>query len=71
MAVNVLADPELSSKFVCAALPHPSINLEERMFGGSLPNLFSRVQRPLLLLPAKVSMYLLMLYFVHVDLKFV
>jgi len=50
VAVNVLAS-ELSEEFVCAALPHPSLTLEESMYGGSLPELMSRVNRPFLLMP--------------------
>lgn len=53
VVTNILAS-DLSNAFVCAALPHPSINLEERVYGGSLLELMSRVNRPVLLMPAKV-----------------
>lgn len=52
VAVNILAS-DLSDAFVCGALPHPSINLEERLYGGSLPELMSRINRPILLMPAR------------------
>ncbi len=54
VVTNILAS-NLSNAFVCGALPHPSINLEERVYGGSLLELMSRVNRPLLLMPARVS----------------
>lgn len=52
MAASLLAS-EVFDHFVCGILAHPSINLEERMYGGSLVELFSHVQRPLLILPAR------------------
>lgn len=54
MALNVLAS-DLAHNFVGGVLAHPSINLEERMYGGNLVDLFSRVERPVLMLPAKVN----------------
>lgn len=51
---NILAS-DLANQFVCGALPHPSINLEERVYGGNLLELMSRINRPLLLMPARVS----------------
>ena len=56
VVTNILAS-DLAENFVCGALPHPSIDLEERIYGGSLIELMSRVNRPLLLLPAKVGYY--------------
>lgn len=58
----MLASPDLAHYFVCGAFPHPSINLEERLYGGSLPELFSRVERPLFLLPAKVRKLYIITY---------
>jgi hypothetical protein len=55
VVTNILAS-ELSNQFVCGVLPHPSINLEERVYGGNLLELMSRVNRPILLMPAKVSL---------------
>lgn len=54
VVTNLLAT-DIANDFVCAALPHPSINLEEKVFGGSLADLMSRVDRPILLMPGKVS----------------
>lgn len=54
VAANILAS-DLAEHFVCAALPTPSLNLEERMYGGSMIELFTRIQRPLLLFPGRVS----------------
>lgn len=53
MVANLLAS-SLSNEFVCGVLPHPSLNLEERVYGGSLLDLMSRINRPVLLLPSKV-----------------
>lgn len=54
MALNVLAS-DLAQNFVGGVLAHPSINLEERIYGGNLVDLFSRVERPVLMLPARVN----------------
>eukprot|EP01039_Chlorochromonas_danica_P005195 gene5197-5720_t len=51
--VTHLLASDIAENFVCGALPHPSINLEERVFGGSLINLMSRIERPILLMPTK------------------
>lgn len=40
--------------FVCGASPHPSMQLENMVFGRDTLALFSAVNKPLLLLPAKV-----------------
>jgi dienelactone hydrolase/ElaB/YqjD/DUF883 family membrane-anchored ribosome-binding protein len=53
VATNVLASNDLADQFTCGILAHPSINLEERMYGGSLAQLFSHVKRPVLVLPAR------------------
>jgi hypothetical protein len=55
VAANVLAS-DLAEEFTCAALPHPSLTLEEKMYGGSLPDLMSRINRPILLMPTIVSL---------------
>jgi dienelactone hydrolase len=52
VAANILAS-DISDHFVCGILAHPSINLEERMYAGSLVELFSHINRPLLVLPAR------------------
>ena len=39
--------------FVCQAIGHPSVHLEERAFQRSIQDLFDRVQRPTLLLPTR------------------
>lgn len=52
VVANLLAS-DISDCFVCGVLAHPSINLEERMYGGALVELFAKIQRPLLVLPAR------------------
>jgi len=52
VATNMLSS-ELGDCFVCGILAHPSVNLEERLYGGHLVDLFAKIQRPLLLLPAR------------------
>lgn len=52
--MNLLAS-DIADEFYCGALSSPSIDLEEKMYGGSLPELMSRVNRPLLLMPTRVS----------------
>jgi len=52
VAANILAS-DVADHFVCGILAHPSINLEERMYGGSLVELFAHINRPLLLMPAR------------------
>lgn len=54
VVVNLLAS-DIADEFYCGALSSPSIDLEEKMYGGSLPELMSRVNRPLLLMPTRVS----------------
>jgi hypothetical protein len=39
--------------YVCQAIGHPSIHLEERVFQRSIQALFDKIQKPLLLLPTK------------------
>ena len=56
--MNILSS-ELADDFVCAAIPHPSLDLEEKMYGGSLPDLMSRINRPVLLMPTKVFFFFL------------
>jgi hypothetical protein len=55
--VNVLAS-DLSNEFVCAALVSPSLMLEEKMYGGSLPKLMSKINSPILMMPSAVSLSL-------------
>jgi len=52
VCVNLLAS-DISDEFCCAALPNPSLDLEERVYGGSLAELMSKVNRPLLMMPTK------------------
>jgi len=52
VAVNLLAS-DIAEDFICAALPHPSLDVEEKYYGGSLPELMSYVKRPILLMPTK------------------
>jgi hypothetical protein len=61
VAANVLAS-DLAEEFTCAALPHPSLTLEEKMYGGNLPDLMSKIDRPILLMPTAVSFRLLISY---------
>jgi len=53
VTAHVLADPDLANKFCCAAIAHPSITLEDRVFGGSAAELMNAVQKPLLLIPCQ------------------
>jgi hypothetical protein len=49
---QITSDPELAPYFVCAASPHPSINLEEMVYEGDSLGLFKSVKCPTLLMPA-------------------
>ncbi len=51
VASHILAEENLPSEVVCAAIPHPSITCEE-MHGGNAVDLVSRSKGPVLLLPA-------------------
>lgn len=44
---------ELADSFVCGAIPHPSITLEQAYTGGKPADLMSKVRKPLLLMPAQ------------------
>ncbi len=55
VTAHVLADPDLADAFTCAAIAHPNITLEDRIFGGNTVDLFNRIQQPLLLIPTRVS----------------
>jgi hypothetical protein len=62
VATNLLAS-DISEEFTCAALPHPSLNLEEKVYGGSVPDLMSRVNRPILLMPTSVRFFKVVSFF--------
>jgi hypothetical protein len=47
--------PGSSDVFCCGAIPHPSISLEAMLFNRSPAEVFAQVNRPLLLMPAKVG----------------
>ena len=49
---HIVSDPEMASHFVCAASPHPSIHLENIVYGGETLNLMKAVKCPTLLMPA-------------------
>ena len=49
---QITSDPEMASHFVCAASPHPSIHLENVVYGGETLNLMKSVKCPTLLMPA-------------------
>jgi dienelactone hydrolase len=53
VTAHVLGDPDLANYFTCAAIAHPNITLEERIFGGNTAELFTQIQRPLLLIPTR------------------
>jgi dienelactone hydrolase len=53
VTAHVLSDPALANKYTCAAIAHPSITLEERIFGGNTAELMNKIQKPLLLIPCK------------------
>lgn len=53
VTAHVLADPDLASKFCCASIVHPSITLEDHVFGGNTSELMNAVQKPLLLVPCQ------------------
>ena len=52
---HALADAELTAALPlrCGAIAHPSLSLEQRVFGRDPAALLARVRAPLLLLPAK------------------
>ena len=45
----------IEDEFQSGVVVSPAIDLEEKIYGGSVPELLSRVQRPLLLIPTKVK----------------
>jgi dienelactone hydrolase len=55
VTAHILADPDLANQFTCAVIVHPSITLEERVFGGNTAELMNCIQKPLLLVPCRVS----------------
>ena len=52
--VQLLAS-EYAECFQCGVLTNPMIDLEEKVYGGSVPALFCRVHRPLMVLSTQVS----------------
>jgi hypothetical protein len=46
---------DLADRFLSLAIPHPSISLENMVWGRSVQELVDRVQKPMLFMPAKVS----------------
>lgn len=50
---NILAEDELLHSFSCGILAQGSLNLEERVYGGSLIDLFGDINRPLLMINSK------------------
>ena len=51
---KILADAVLASNYLSLAIPHPSVQLEQMVFGGDTQALVDQVQRPVLFMPAKV-----------------
>jgi hypothetical protein len=49
---HVTSDPEMAPCFACAASPHPSITLEEGVYGGITLDLMKTIKCPTLLMPA-------------------
>ena len=49
---HLTSDPEMAPHFACAASPHPSITLEESVYGGSTLDLVQSIRCPTLLMPA-------------------
>lgn len=48
-----MSDPDLANAFTCASIVHPSITLEERIFGSDTNELVKNIQKPLLLFPTR------------------
>ncbi len=53
VVVNLLAS-DIADDFQCGAISSPSIDMEEKVYGGSVPELMSRMNRPILLMPTRV-----------------
>ena len=52
VVAKTLVDPDLGDIFVGGASPHPSIQLEQFAYGGSIEDLCAAVTKPMLILPA-------------------
>ncbi len=53
---HLLSSP-IHEDFVACAIGHPSVHLEELAWGGSNQALFDTVQKPVLLMPANVCIF--------------
>jgi hypothetical protein len=49
---QITSDPEMAPHFSCAASPHPSITLEDSVYGGNTLDLMKSIKCPTLLMPA-------------------
>jgi hypothetical protein len=49
---QITSDPEMAHHFACAASPHPSIHLENIVYGGETLDLMKSIKCPTLLMPA-------------------
>jgi hypothetical protein len=49
---HLTSDPEMAIHFACAASPHPSVTLEETVYGGITSDLMKSIKCPTLLMPA-------------------
>ena len=52
---HMLSSATLADSFACGVICHPSVSLENMLFGRDIAALMAAVKKPLLLLPAKVS----------------
>ena len=55
LTAHLLSDRDLFDAFTCAAVAHPSIHLEDRVFGSNTSDLVSRIQKPMLFITTRVS----------------
>jgi hypothetical protein len=57
--MSYVLSSELASSFVCGAIAHPSIILEQYVHGRKPTELVAKVTKPMLFMPAQVTRYTL------------
>ena len=55
--MSYMLSSELANSFVCGAIAHPSIVLEQYVHGRKPTDLVAKVTKPMLLLPAQVYFF--------------
>ena len=55
--MSYMLSSELANSFVCGAIAHPSIVLEQYVHGRKPTDLVAKVTKPMLLLPAQVHFF--------------